>query len=129
MEVTLLLRTSDGNLTGDCPPAAYEQSHTLVLLICGELDTNSAGLLDNTLSGELSKGARRVILDLSDMDYVSSVGLRTFLSSLKKLKADQGRMVLTGLNEEVQEIFDMAGFSALFEITPNLDKARTTLAS
>ena len=114
MEVTLLLRTSDGNLTGDCPPAAYDQTQTLILSICGELDTNSASMLDNTLSGELTKGARRVILELSEMDYVSSVGLRSFLSSLKKLKADQGRMVLTGLNEEVQEIFDMAGFSALF---------------
>lgn len=127
MEVSLTLNTTDGKLAGDVAPSAYTGNETLILSICGELDTNSSSLLDNTLSGELAKGAKRVILELSEMEYVSSVGLRAFLANLKKLKADNGRMVLTGLNEEVQEIFDMAGFSALFEIVVSLDVARTNL--
>jgi anti-anti-sigma factor len=50
-----------------------------------------------------------------------------FLSSLKRLKASEGRLLLSGLNDEVREIFDMAGFSPLFEIVSSLDEARSCL--
>ncbi|MCX5950831.1 MAG: STAS domain-containing protein [Cyanobacteria bacterium] len=101
----------------------------MIIHVKGELDSNTSGELDNTLKQLLGEGSRRFILELSEMDYVSSVGLRVFLAHLKKLKSDQGRMVLAGLNAEVQEIFDMAGFSSLFEITPDLEAARSVLRS
>ncbi len=68
-------------------------------------------------------------MDLTETDYVSSMGLRVFLSNLKVLKSTGGRMVLAGLNEEVQEILDMAGFSPLFEIVLSAAEARTSLSS
>jgi anti-anti-sigma factor len=101
----------------------------MIIHVKGELDSNTSGELDNTLKQLLDKGSRQFILELSEMDYVSSVGLRVFLAHLKKLKSDQGRMVLAGLNAEVQEIFDMAGFSSLFEITSDLEAARSVLRS
>jgi anti-anti-sigma factor len=101
----------------------------MIIHVKGELDSNTSAELDDTLKQLLGEGSRRFILELSEMDYVSSVGLRVFLAHLKKLKSDQGRMVLAGLNDEVQEIFDMAGFSSLFEITPDLEAARSVLRS
>ena len=67
-------------------------------------------------------------MELTGMEYVRSVGLRVLLATLKKLKADQGRLLLIGLNPDVREIFDMAGFSSLFEITASLEEARVLLA-
>ncbi len=101
----------------------------MIIHVKGELDSNTSGELDDTLKRLLDEGSRRFILELSEMDYVSSVGLRVFLAHLKKLKSEQGRMVLAGLNDEVQEIFDMAGFSSLFEITTDLDAARSVLCA
>lgn len=102
-------------------------SAILIIEVNGEVDTNTAGALESSLTQEFDKGARLLILELSQMDYVSSVGLRVLLAHLKKIKSSQGRMVLTGLNQEVQEIFDMAGFSSLFEISPSLSEARQIL--
>ena len=107
--------------------SGYGAEDLLIIRVAGALDTNTSGQLESTLTDQLDQGARRIILELTEMDYVSSVGLRVFLSSLKRLKASEGRLVLSGLNEEVREIFDMAGFSPLFEITPCLDEARSRL--
>lgn len=106
---------------------AYGNDDLLIVAVTGALDTNSSGQLEDTLAEHLGRGARRIILDLAEMDYVSSMGLRVFLATLKQLKANDGRLVLCGLNEEVGEILDMAGFSPLFEITPSLPEARSCL--
>jgi alkaline phosphatase D len=58
-----------------------------------------------------------IILELTEMADESSVGPRLLLSLLKRLKAREGRLVLSGLNIDVREIFDMAASSPLFEIT------------
>jgi len=105
----------------------YGADDLLIVRVEGALDTNSSGQLESTLVQLLDRGARRIILELTEMDYVSSVGLRVFLASLKRLKANDGRLVLSGLNDEVQEIFDMAGFSPLFEIVASLEEARSSL--
>lgn len=101
----------------------------MIIRIKGELDSNTSGELEDTLKRLLEQGSRRFVLELSEMDYVSSVGLRVFLAYLKKLKSEQGRMVLAGLNDDVQEIFDMAGFSSLFEITSDLGEARSVFGA
>ena len=119
--------TTQATSSGEQTAATSARIELLIISIDGELDTNSAGQLENSLSEEWDRGMKLLILELSSMDYVSSVGLRVLLSHLKKLKTCQGRMVLTGLNEEVQEIFDMAGFSALFDIVPDLESARRLL--
>ena len=114
----------DGAITA----SGYGAEDLLIIRIKGALDTNTSAQLESILTDYLDRGARRIILKLTEMDYVSSVGLRVFLSSLKRLRASEGRLVLSGLNEEVREIFDMAGFSPLFEITSSLDEARSCLA-
>jgi len=114
----------DGAITA----SGYGAEDLLIIRIKGALDTNTSAQLESIITDYLDRGARRIILELTEMDYVSSVGLRVFLSSLKRLRASEGRLVLSGLNEEVREIFDMAGFSPLFEITYSLDEARSCLA-
>ena len=99
------------------------------ICIEGELDTGTAPELDQAIQSCLSSGTSSMLLDLTATEYVSSMGLRVFLSALKAIKASGGRMVLTGLNEEVREIMDMAGFSPLFEIVASASEARSSLAS
>lgn len=103
------------SLTQDC----------LVISISGELDTTTTPELEAVLAQESQSNPKTYIFDLADMDYISSVGLRVFLANLKKVKGAGGRMLLAGLNEEVQEVFDMAGFASLFEIHPALSEAKS----
>jgi len=102
-------------------------AEAILIRVCGELDTSTSGQLEASLAELLAQGVRLILLEFTEMDYVSSVGLRVLLVTLKKLRADGGRMILTGLNPEVQEVFDMAGFSSLFEIAPSLEHARVLL--
>ena len=95
----------------------------------GELDTGTAPELDQAIQGCLGNGSSNLLLDLTETEYVSSMGLRVFLSNLKVVKASGGRMVLCGLNDEVQEIMDMAGFSPLFEIILSSSEAKASLAA
>ena len=127
MELTLKRENMETQSPQPTDLASIASREILIISVNGELDTNTAGTLETRLAEEYESGARTVILELSEMDYVSSVGLRVLLAHLKKLKASQGRLVLSGLNAEVQEIFDMAGFSSLFEISPDLEAARQIL--
>lgn len=99
------------------------------IAIEGELDTGTAPELDQAIQACLTKGTTNLLLDLTETEYVSSMGLRVLLSHLKTLKASGGRMVLSGLNDEVQEILDMAGFSPLFEIVLSSSEAKALLLS
>lgn len=99
------------------------------IAIEGELDTATAPDLDAAIQSCLAEGTNVLLLDLSGTDYVSSMGLRVFLSTLKALKPAGGRLVLAGLNDEVQEIIDLAGFAPLFEICGTADQARASLGS
>lgn len=103
-------------------------SQLTCIAIEGELDTATAPDLEAAIETCTADGVTALILDLTATDYVSSMGLRVFLSTLKSLKASGGRLVLAGLNDEVQEIIDLAGFAPLFEIYPTVDQARQSLA-
>ena len=109
---------------------AVETSGTTTCIrVVGELDTTTAPDLDQAIQSFLEAGGVSLWLDLTNTDYVSSIGLRVFLASLKTIKAAGGRMALAGMNEEVQEIMDMAGFSPLFEIFETTEQARSTFAA
>ena len=108
-------------------PESLGPEDLVIVQVSGELDTSTSDQLESAMAQQVERGARRIILDLQAMDYVSSVGLRVFLFYLKRLRASDGQLVLSGLNEEVQEIFDMAGFTPLFAIAPTLEDARASL--
>lgn len=101
----------------------------VLIVVSGELDTITAPELDRAIQKKMAEGAKHLLLDLTKTDYVSSMGLRVFLSTLKNLNAANGRLVLAGLNQEVQEIMDMAGFTPLFEIFASVDEAQSTFTS
>lgn len=70
------------------------QDDVLVLRPVGRLDSNSSPELERAVLEHLEKGCKRLVFDLSDMDYVSSAGLRVILLTGKKLRASQGKLAL-----------------------------------
>jgi anti-anti-sigma factor len=80
-------------------------------------------VFDRHLTSVIERGDIRLVIDLTDLEYISSTGLSAFLSAAKKLRTNGGRMALTGLNSRIRLVFEMSGFLRLFPIFPNVEAA------
>ena len=85
-----------------------------IIEIVGRLDTITAPALDKTLNEDIGD-TKNLVLDVKGMEYISSAGLRVFLATQKKLQKI-GSMKVTGVREEVMEVFEMTGFADILVI-------------
>jgi len=85
-------------------------NNSLVISIEGRIDTNTAPQLDEAVN-KLIGDTKRVVLDFTGVEYISSAGLRVVLSLHKTMRANGGELVIAHAKDEVMEIFDMTGFS------------------
>ena len=87
---------------------------TLEIALEGRLDTMTAPELEAELNKDLG-GAESLVLDFSKLDYISSAGLRVLLSAHKAM-ITKGGMKVTNVNEIVQEVFEVTGFTDVLTI-------------
>ena len=85
-----------------------------VIEVAGRLDTITAPMLDKTINEDIS-GVKNLILDLKEVAYVSSAGLRVLLSAQKKMQK-VGSMKVRNVCPEVMEVFEMTGFADILVI-------------
>ncbi len=97
---------------------------TLIVSIRGKVDTIAAGEFQKKLEDALGPGVNRIVLDMHDMAYISSAGLRSVLVLCKKAQSNDVGLVCCGLNNMVQKIFTVSGFSQLIKVVETLDDAR-----
>lgn len=76
--------------------------------VSGRLDTTTSPELENVLN-ECLDGAKELVLDFTDLEYISSAGLRVILKAQKTMNA-QGSMVIRNVSEDIMDIFDITGF-------------------
>ena len=81
----------------------------LTVSLSGRLDTTTAPQLEEELKNSLD-GVTELTLDLAQLEYISSAGLRVVLSA-QKIISKRGQMTVTGANETVMEIFEVTGFA------------------
>jgi len=89
----------------------------------GRLDASSSPGVEQKLLNLIDQGERRLVLDFSELSYISSIGLRVLIATAKSLQKIKGRLALAALNNHVQEIFRIAGFTSIFSIYPTCDEA------
>ncbi len=94
-----------------------KQGDTITLVLKGRLDTVTSGQLANELSAIFFAGSVSLVFDFTDLEYISSAGLRVLLTAQKKVNALGTEMTIVGANETVREIFDITGFSAIMSIS------------
>ncbi len=95
----------------------------VIIEIDGRLDTTNFSKLENEIMKHVDNGQIKFVIDCTAMDYVSSSGLRVFLMALKKVKALDGKFLLCGLQENIREIFEISGFTTIFDIYKNQEEA------
>ena len=86
----------------------------LILSLEGRLNTANASELGTLLSGSLD-GITDLVFDFSELEYISSAGLRVLLSTQKRMNS-RGSMKITGASSNIIEIFDITGFTDFFTI-------------
>ena len=86
----------------------------LTLALEGRLDTTTAPQLEAEVRDALT-GVNELVLDFSQLEYLSSAGLRVILAA-QKLMNKQGKMVIHHVNEIIMEVFEVTGFSDILTI-------------
>ena len=92
-----------------------EQNGELVALFEGRLDTAAAPQTEKDLAPLANCDGKNIVLDCSALEYISSSGLRLFLSVLKNAKPKGSHVYITGMNNDIRNVFSMTGFTNLFE--------------
>lgn len=85
----------------------------------GSIDTTTSVDLEGTLMEGISQGMRLVILDLTDVRYVSSAGLRVFILAAKTLKKENGEIRFSTPNKNVSEVLRLSGMLKLLKVYPD----------
>ncbi len=86
----------------------------LVISVSGRIDTTTAPTLEGEIKDSLD-GVQKLVLDIAEVEYVSSAGLRVFLSTHKTM-SKQGSMVVKNVSESVKEIFEVTGFADILTL-------------
>jgi len=100
-----------------------KEKDALVISLKGRLDAVTTPVLEKDLTELMAGGERFLVLNLGDLDYISSAGLRTILAATKRLKEKQGRLLLASLKSVVREVFDISGFSSIIPVFETVDGA------
>ena len=90
-----------------------------IVAVSGRIDAITAPDFEKSLDELITAGDRVILIDLTALGYISSAGLRSILSSAKKLKALSGEILFTGLQGPVEEVFQISGFKSIFKIYPS----------
>lgn len=86
----------------------------LTVKLIGRLDTTTAPVLDGDLRKSV-ENIEKLIFEISELEYISSAGLRVLLSA-QKVMNKQGKMIIRGANETVMEVFEVTGFVDILNI-------------
>lgn len=100
---------------------------TTVAEISGDLDGSTAPLAQQQVMGAITGGSP-VILDLTNVPYMSSAGLRMLLSTYRQVTNTGGRIVFVGVVDEIKDTMEVTGFLKFFTLVDTLDDAMATLA-
>jgi anti-sigma B factor antagonist len=95
-----------------------------LVIVKGRIDSYTAPNLSETLNSITKHNRCKIIIDMSDVSYVSSAGLRVLIDIQKTCKkGNQGEVLLVNIPQRVYETLELAGFTPLFKFYKNVDSA------
>ncbi len=100
-----------------------EQQGITVFVLEGRVDSEGAVDLDLALQTALTEGKYKLVLDMAQVRYINSAGLRTLADVLTQAKANNGNVCLVDLNPKVRRVLQIIGFDNFFSIFDSVDAA------
>lgn len=106
----------------------YNDDLFFIIEIDGDLDASSSIQLDTTLTKALSENKKKIIVDCSRLNYISSAGLGVFMSYLQDFEANTIQMILVNVSDKVKNVFKVLGLDNLIKIVADKEEAKGLLA-
>ena len=103
-----------------------EEGLFTIATVAGDIDGKSAAQAQAALLSLLDNQPV-LVLDVTNVGFMSSAGLRVMLLLYRQASARKGRVVLVGLSDEIKDTMAMTGFLSFFTVASNLDDARTVI--
>lgn len=100
-----------------------EGPNALVVSVAGKIDASNSPEIENEIATYTATVQKIVILDLQELEYISSAGLRVVLISAKNLKARGQDLFISGLQGSVKDVFELSGFYSIFKIFQTVEDA------
>jgi serine/threonine-protein kinase RsbW len=99
------------------------EDNIIVLEVKGEVDAYTSQDLNKTLGDVLDDGYHRIVVEVSQMTFISSAGIRAFLYAQREAVQLGGEVRFVGPTDNVRRIFEIAGFFEIFQITDDLEES------
>jgi anti-sigma B factor antagonist len=103
--------------------ATQEQGQVAIVAVNGRVDSATAPDLENALKKLVETEKTQIVLDLMDVEYMSSAGLRAMVSTLKSVKRVNGDLRVANPSPRVDEVLRLAGLTSIFSIYRSRDEA------
>jgi anti-anti-sigma factor len=100
-----------------------KEKNTKIISLEGKMDAISAPEFEDKMGEWIEQGETGFIINLGEVNYMSSAGLRSILIVAKKVKEQEGKLIFVNLREEVQKIFRISGFSSMIPTYESLETA------
>ena len=100
-----------------------EKGDVSVINLKGYLDAHTAPTLENNFSQLIENHKFKIVVNFTDLAYISSAGLGVFMAYIENIRDNKGDIKLTNMTDKVFNIFDLLGFPLLYEIYKNEDEA------
>ena len=104
-----------------------EDENFVCISVAGEVDASSSIQLDSAIQQSIEVGFKKMMVDCSGLNYISSAGLGVFMSYIQELEAKEISMVLFALQEKVLHVFQILGLDQLLKIVDDKKSAKELL--
>ena len=99
------------------------QGSTLIANVGDRIDGTEARNFQETLTGVIDEDVKALILDLEELSYISSAGLRVILLTARVLQRQGGKLAICSLSDPIREVFEISGFDKIIPVHSSREEA------
>ena len=100
-----------------------EHPNVTIVSLCGRLDSVTTPAFESSIAGIVASGRQRLLIDCSELRYISSMGIGAMVQLAKTLEAYGGRLSFAGLTQTVRSVFEIVGLLTIFRVYPSRQEA------
>ncbi len=101
----------------------HEENSISIVSLSGRMDASTTNDFENACNVLLQADKIKLLIDMNELEYISSAGLRGILTIVKRIKQKQGQIAFCALQNMVSEVFKVSGFTSMLSIYNNKDEA------